>query len=378
MIGAALSLAVWLYLLFARGWFWRMRERAPLAQAGKAPGAGWPSVVAVIPARDEAAVVGQAIASLAAQDYAGQFHIVLVDDGSTDGTAEVARAAAEADRLTVVRAAPLPAGWSGKLWAVAEGTRQAQRFRPDFLLLTDADIVHGRETLRQLAARAAEGFDLVSYMATLRCRTPAERALIPAFVFFFFMLYPPVWIADSRHRTAGAAGGCVFLRAQSLERAGGIAAIRDELIDDCALARAVKRSGGRLWLGLSAGTESIRAYDTFGEIGRMIARTAFTELRHSVWLLAGTILGLAVTYVVPPVATLAGGKQAAALGSAAWLAMTVAYWPVVRFYRQQWFWAPLLPLAALFYLGATVYSAVSYWRGAGGQWKGRAQARRQA
>ena len=367
----ALCLGVWLYLLVARGGFWRMREGA--ASGGIAGGS--PAVVAVVPARNEAAVVGRAIASLAAQNYDGPFRIVLVDDGSTDGTADEARAAAEsagwAERLMVVRAAPLAPGWSGKLWAVAEGVRCARQFQPEFLWLTDADIVHPPDNLRQLTARASAGFDVVSYMATLRCRTLAECALIPAFVFFFFMLYPPAWIADERRRTAGAAGGCLLIRVAALERIGGIEAIGGELIDDCALARAVKRSGGRVWLGLNYATKSIREYATFGEIGRMISRTAFTQLGYSVWLLAGTVIGLAVVYLAPPAATLFGARPAAALGSAAWLAMTVAYWPVVRFYRQPVWWAPLLPLAAAFYMGATVYSAVEYWRGKGGQWKGR-------
>jgi hopene-associated glycosyltransferase HpnB len=366
MIPAALSLAVWLYLLFGRGWFWRMREQP----AGVGRGAA-PAVVAVIPARNEAAVVGRAVASLAAQEYGGAFRVVLVDDGSEDGTAETARAAASPERLTVVHAAPPPPGWSGKLWAVAEGIRHAQRFQPEFLLLTDADIVHPPDNLRQLAARASEGYDVVSYMATLHCRTLAERTLIPAFVFFFFMLYPPARIADPRRATAGAAGGCLLVRAEALERIGGIAAIAGEWIDDCALARAVKRSGGRVWLGLSEGTRSLREYATFGQIGRMISRTAFTQLRYSAWLLAGTIAALLLTYLVPPLATLAGGVRAAALGSAAWLAMSVAYWPVVRFYRQPLFWAPLLPLAAAFYLCATVHSAVVHWFGPGGEWKGR-------
>lgn len=374
MIPAALSLAVWLYLLLARGWFWRMRERAAGADARANSGA--PAVVAVIPARNEAAVVGRALASLAAQQYDGPFHIVLVDDGSTDGTAEAARAAASPERLTVIQAPPLAAGWTGKLWAVNEGVRHASRFQPAYLLLTDADIVHAPGNLRDLTARAEFGFDLVSYMATLRCRTLAERALIPAFVFFFFMLYPPAWIANPRRPAAGAAGGCLLIRMAALERIGGIDAIRGELIDDCALARSVKRSGGRVWLGLSEGTQSLRAYDTFAEIGSMISRTAFTQLRHSMWLLAGTVIGLAVVYLVPPVATVAGVQPAAAFGAAAWLAMSLAYWPTLRFYRQAPFWAPLLPLAALFYLGATVHSAVAYWRGKGGQWKGRTQDRR--
>ena len=228
----------------------------------------------MIPARDEAALVGRSVASVADQRYAGRFHIVLVDDGSSDDTAAVARAAAPPALLTIVRARPLPAGWTGKLWAIAEGIREAP-FVPDFLLLADADIVHAPENLNMLAARMAEGYDLVSFMAMLSCRTPAERALIPAFVFFFFLLYPPAWIRSPRHSTAGAAGGCILIRRTTLEAAGGIEAIRAELIDDCALAAAVKRNGGRVWLGLSAGTRSVRPYTTFGEIGAMISRTAF-------------------------------------------------------------------------------------------------------
>jgi hopene-associated glycosyltransferase HpnB len=244
--------------------------------------------VAVVPARDEADAVGHAIASLAAQRPPGYFHIVLVDDHSSDGTAAIAAAAAPPGLLTIVAAAPLPAGWTGKLWAVAEGVRHAAALQPDYLLLTDADIVHPPDNAAHLAARAESGsFDLVSYMATLACRTPAERALAPAFVFFFFLLYPPAWIRSTRHATAGAAGGCMLIRYRTLAEIGGIATIRGELIDDCALARAVKRAGGRVWLGLGETTRSIRPYRTFGEVGRMISRSAFTQLHHSTLPLPG-------------------------------------------------------------------------------------------
>ena len=205
---------------------------------------------------------------------------------------------------------------------------------------------------------------------TLRILRFAERALIPAFVFFFFLLYPPAWIRSTRHRTAGAAGGCLLIRRETLDRIGGIARIRGELIDDCALARAVKQQGGRVWLGLSAEARSIREYRTFGEIGRMVSRTAFTELRHSGLLLIGTIAGMALTYLAPPMTALAGKG----FGAAAWALMSLAYIPTLRFYRRSPLWAPLLPLIAAFYLGATVHSAVAYWRGRGGMWKGRAQA----
>jgi len=366
-----ISVAIWLYLLFARGAFWRMREAPPEgAQPDPAP-----PVVAVVPARNEAPVVAQSVGSLAAQRYPGAFHIVLVDDDSEDGTGAVAQTAAGPDRLTLVRTGVLPNGWTGKLWAVSEGVRAAASHPAEYLLLTDADIVHPPGNVSALVARAAAGgYDLVSYMATLECRTLAEQALIPAFVFFFFLLYPPAWIASARHRTAGAAGGCILIHCATLERLGGIARIRGELIDDCALARAVKAAGGRVWLGLSTGTRSIRAYAGFGEIGRMISRTAFTQLRYSVWLLIGTVLGLALTYLAPPLLTLFAPRGLArGLGGLAWLLMSMAYYPAVRYYRRPIFWAPLLPLIAVFYMAATVHSALAHWRGAGGLWKGRVQ-----
>jgi len=357
-------LAIWLCLLVARGGFWVVREQpAP----GPAPSPA-PSVAAVIPARNEAETVGSAVTSLAAQDYPGDFRMVLVDDASDDGTAAIARSFAPPGKLTVVTGAPLAPGWTGKLWAVSQGVARVQ---PDYYLLTDADIVHPPANVSALVARAAAGgYDLVSYMAMLRCESLAERALVPAFVFFFFLLYPPAWIRNPRRRTAGAAGGCMLVRREALERIGGIAKIRGELIDDCALAREIKRSGGRVWLGLNTETRSIRRYETFAEIGRMISRTAFTQLQYSAWLLAGTIAGLLLTYLAPPALALRGSW----FGAAAWALMTIAYIPILRFYRRSWLWAPLLPLVALFYSAATIASAIAHWRGAGGMWKGRTQA----
>lgn len=371
-IAAAATLAIWIYLLLFRGGFWRefRRGAAQPAPLSISP----PRVVAVVPARDEAEVVGQTIASLAAQTWPGYFHIVLVDDHSADATADIAAAAAPRDLLTVVPAAPLPSGWTGKLWAVAEGVRHAAALRPDYLLLTDADIVHPPDNLQTLAARASnEGYDLVSYMATLACDTPAERALVPAFVFFFFLLYPPAWIRSMRRTTAGAAGGCMLIRYRTLEKIGGIAAIRGELIDDCALARAVKRASGRVWLGLGEKTRSIRPYRTFGEVGRMISRSAFTQLRHSAILLIGTVAGLLLTYLAPPLLTVFAPQPARGMAATAWLLMSLCYLPALRFYRRTWFAAPLLPLVALFYAAATVHSALAYWSGTGGRWKGRFQ-----
>ncbi len=368
-VAGVAALGVWLYLILGRGGFWRMRESPALPM----PPATTPSVTAVIPARNEAEVVGPAVASLAAQKYSGAFRIVLVDDDSSDHTADAARQAAPPELLTIIQAAPLPPGWTGKLWAVSQGVSEAEHRASDYLLLTDADIVHPSDGLQELVARAESGgYDLVSWMVTLRCESLAERALIPAFVFFFFLLYPPAWIRSPRRATAGAAGGCMLIRREMLERIGSIASIRGELIDDCALARAVKRQGGQVWLGLRGEARSIREYGTFGEIERMISRSAFTQLRHSVWLLAGTVAGLVLTYLAPPFLACTGNV----FGIAAWALMCIAYLPALRFYRRSPLWAPLLPLVAAFYLWATVHSAILYWRGAGGLWKGRAQDQR--
>jgi hopene-associated glycosyltransferase HpnB len=362
LVGAA-SLVVWIYVLLGRGGFWRV-SLSSIPKLSAPP----KSVVAVIPARNEEAVVGRAISSLLNQDYSGSLRIVLVDDDSTDRTIA---AAGTHERMSIVEAGTLPAGWTGKLWALSEGLKRAAEFEPGYILLTDADIVHAHDNVAGLVARAeAGGLDLVSYMVKLQCRTLAERSLIPAFVFFFFKLYPPLWISRRERSTAGAAGGCILIRPQALARIGGIAAIRGELIDDCALARAVKQ-GGNIWMGLTEETHSIRDYATFGEIRRMISRTAFTQLHHSIWLLAGTILAMAAIYLAPPLLILTGDRIAAVCGMAAWILMIVSYVPTLRFYRRSVAWAPLLPLIALFYTIATVDSAIRYWTGRGGLWKGR-------
>ncbi|HYM02798.1 MAG TPA: glycosyltransferase [Stellaceae bacterium] len=375
---AALSFVIWIYLLVGRGFFWVARVAAPFPAPAR-----WPSVVAIVPARNEAAVVGQAIASLLRQDYPGPFSVVLIDDHSEDGTADVARAAARSlkreARLTVLAARPLPRHWTGKLWALAEGARQVKQSSvvPELLLFTDADIEHHPTNLAELVARLeGDKRDLVSLMVRLRCKSWAERFLVPAFVFFFAMLYPFSWSNDPMRRTAAAAGGCVLLRRSAYDRIGGFDAIHDALIDDCALAREVKR-GGPIWLGLSAQTHSLRAYPKIADIWRMVARTAFTQLRYSPLLLAGTAIGMGVTYLAPPLLIFSGGL-ATWLSIGAWVAMILAYLPMVRFYRLSPVWAPLLPAIALVYLAATFDSARRHWQAVGGEWKGRVQWRSQS
>jgi hopene-associated glycosyltransferase HpnB len=371
---AALPLVIWLYLLFGRGGFWRVPRRFPqpsVAAAAK-------SIVAVIPARDEAPVVGRAVESLLRQRSIGSIHVVVIDDGSSDDTAAAALAAGDAvgaaTHLTVLRGAPLAPAWTGKLWAMSQGIAFATARRPDYLLLTDADIHHEPDNLAALVAHAEEQrYELVSSMVKLSVASFAERWLMPAFVFFFFKLYPPAWIASSRFHTAGAAGGCMLIRPETLVRIGGWESIRAEIIDDCALARAVKGAGGSVWLGLTRGAYSLRSYGTLREIGSLISRTAFNQLRHSYGLLVATIAGLGVTYLAPPLLLLSGDPVAITLGAAAWTLMSFAYGPMVRFYGGSPLWSASLPAIALFYGGATVHSAAQYALGRGGQWKGRAQ-----
>ncbi|HTW74878.1 MAG TPA: glycosyltransferase [Steroidobacteraceae bacterium] len=393
---AALPLLIWMYLLTARGGFWRVsRQMNPWAAGTDRTGRAGPlpRVVAVIPARNEAASIGTTVSSLLRQRFAGSLRVIVVDDGSTDGTAAAARAAAQtadaadaahavdsayavdsAPRLTLIHGAPLAPGWTGKLWALQQGVEAAQALAPDYLLFTDADIEHEPDCLAGLIANAEAGRrDLVSYMVRLSVDTAAERCLIPAFVFFFLKLYPPRWTASPRSSTAGAAGGCILIRPQALHRIGGLTALRAQIIDDCALARAVKDSGGRLWLGLTRRARSLRRYGSFGQIGDMISRTAFSQLRHSYGLLAATLLGLAVTYLLPPLLLLTHDPVAVALGLAAWILMSACYLPMVLFYDVCAAWSLCLPAIAAFYAGATVHSAVRYALGRGGLWKGRAQ-----
>ncbi|WP_413803798.1 glycosyltransferase [Streptomyces iranensis] len=421
---AAGSLAAWLWLLLGQGFFWRTDVTLPrTGPDGSGPpepdGFGppepavWPSVAVVVPARDESAVLPASLPSLLAQDYPGPAEIFLIDDGSTDGTGKLARELADEHGglpLTVGSPGEPGPGWTGKLWAVRHGMalattrlaadrgdvdgadrkdadgRDADRKDDggvDYLLLTDADIAHEPDSLRELV-RAAEtnGLDLVSQMARLRVVTYWERLIVPAFVYFFAQLYPFRWINRPRGRTAAAAGGCVLLRREAAERAGVPESIRQAVIDDVALARTVKRSGGRIWLGLADRVDSVRPYPRLGELWRMVSRSAYTQLRHNPLLLLVTLAGLAVVYLVPPAAVVAGvltGRPApAALGAAAWALMAGSYIPMLRYYRQTLWLGPLLPLTALLYLLMTVDSAVRHHLGQGAAWKGRTYARPRA
>ncbi|MGV9407183.1 glycosyltransferase [Streptomyces sp. NPDC003667] len=376
---AVASLVAWCWLLLCQGFFWRTDVRLP---PRRSPGA-WPPVCVVVPARDEAAVLPASLPSLLAQDYPGRAEIVLVDDGSTDGTGELARELSRRHGglpLTVDSPGEPPAGWTGKLWAVRHGIGLARARDPEYLLLTDADIAHAPDSLRELVAAARTGgFDVVSQMARLRVESLWERLVVPAFVYFFAQLYPFRRIGRRGSRTAAAAGGCVLLRADTAVRAGIPDAIRHAVIDDVALARAVRRAGGHVWLGLAERVDSVRPYPRLHDLWRMVSRSAYAQLRHSPPLLLGTVAGLALVYLVPPAAVVtgavAGSTATWVAGALAWAVMTGTYLPMLRYYRQPPWLAPLLPFTAFLYLLMTVDSAVQHYRGRGGAWKGRTYAR---
>lgn len=377
---ASMVLVIWLYLIAARGGFWLAAERDDDGAGRSAADAPWPAVAAVIPARDEAACVGDTIASLLRQTYPGAFRVILVDDGSRDATAQVARDAAAAlgatDGLTVVPGRPLPAGWTGKLWAQAQGVELADALKepPDYVLFTDADIVYGPDVLTDLVARArAGGLVLTSLMVKLRCVSFAERLFVPAFIFFFQMLYPFAWVNDPRRATAAAAGGCMLVRRETLRAAGGMAAIRTALIDDCALGKNLKQHGP-IWLGLTERVHSIRDYPKIGDIRRMVARSAYAQLHYSPLLLVGTVIGLMLTYLAPVALTVFADGLAQYLGLVTWLMMTFALRPTLRLYGLSALWGLALPAIAAAYMAFTLDSAYQHARGRGGMWKGRAQA----
>jgi hopene-associated glycosyltransferase HpnB len=368
---ACLALAAWIYLIAFHGLFWRstpvLADAVPSGQA---------RVAIVVPARDEAESIRQCLNSLLAQDYAGPLSVILVDDNSSDGTGQIASSLAASlragERLTVLSGQPLPPRWSGKLWAVHQGLAHPAAQAADYVLLTDADIVHAPDHLSRLIAKAeSERLDLVSEMVRLNCSTFAERALIPAFVFFFQMLYPFAWVANPARRTAGAAGGTMLVSRAALDRIDGVTRIRHHLIDDCALAKEVKSTGGRIWLGHSEDTISLRVYPAPRDIWSIIARTAYVQLNHSPLLLLGCILAMSVIYCAPPLLALTANGLARLLALLAWLLMALAFQPTLRRYRSSPAWGLALPLVGLFYLCATVGSAIRHHAGRGGGWKNR-------
>jgi hopene-associated glycosyltransferase HpnB len=372
-IAAFLPLAIWIYLLLGRGMFWRACERDDVEEIPDP--AQWPSVVAIVPARNEGDVIARSAESLLVQDYPGAFRVVLVDDQSEDGTGDIARALDDGSRLAVISGSARPAGWTGKVWAMSQGVAYATADdMPEYLWFTDADIAHAPDNLRRLIARTeAQKLVLTSLMAKLSCITAAERFFIPAFVYYFQMLYPFAWVNTPKNATAAAAGGCMLIRRGALESAGGLSAIKSAIIDDCALGRLMKERGP-IWLGLTDRAISIRPYPDFGSIRHMVARSAYAELNYSPLLLAGTLLGLALMYLAPPVLAVCGTGFARMAGLMAWAIMALSFLPMLRFYGRSRWWGVALPMIGAAYAAFTLDSAMQHWRGRGGMWKGRAQA----
>jgi hopene-associated glycosyltransferase HpnB len=373
-----LCLVIWLFLLLFWGQFWRVNHQLETNKSViEKP---LPKVCVIVPARNEANVIPISLRSLLLQDYTGNFTIFLVDDQSSDGTANFAQGVAYAldktDKLQIVSSASLPTGWTGKLWAMAQGVEKASELTPDYFLLTDADIQHDLSNLRRLVTKAeSQNLDLVSIMVRLRCQSFWEQLLIPAFVFFFQKLYPFSWVNNPKKTTAAAAGGCILIHRESLNRIGGLQIIRQALIDDCSLAKAVKSNHGKIWLGLSTSTISLRPYDSLKTIWDMVARSAYTQLNYSPVLLVGSLLGMTLVYLLPPIGiilgVLLGNCPITLVSFTAYLLMTFAYLPIIRFYKCPAIFAFSLPIIAFLYTLMTVDSALRHWQGRGGEWKGR-------
>ena len=378
-----LSLAIWLFLLLFWGQFWRVDQQLKTT-VNKLQ--SLPTVCVVVPARNEADVIPVSLRSLLLQDYPGNFHVFLVDDQSTDGTANFAQGVAYAvdklEQLHIIYSADLPHGWSGKLWAMEQGVKVAvETFHetslqlPDYLLLTDADIEHDISNLRRLVAKAeTENLDLVSLMVKLRCQSFWEQLLIPAFVFFFQKLYPFRWVNNPK-KSIAAAGGCILIRRETLEKIGGLQIIRQALIDDCSLAKVVKSHQGKIWVGLDALTYSLRPYDSLETIWNMVARSAYTQLNYSPLLLVGSVLGMFIVYMLPILGIILGLIMGNLLiiitGLLISLLMTFAYFPIIAFYKCPLWLAFCLPIIAFLYTLMTLDSANRHWQGKGGAWKGR-------
>jgi hopene-associated glycosyltransferase HpnB len=368
LVLASVGLAAWLYLTLLHGRFWIL-PKTPRQRKSATP-----RVAVIVPARNEAEVIDRSLVSLAQQAYPGEFHIFLVDDHSSDETRYLAEGVLKQfpTRLTIIPGKPLPPGWSGKVWAMQQGWEAAQSFDPEYVFLTDADIEHNQDKLFRIVTTAYQRYELVSMLVLLHCERMAEKLLIPAFVYFFFLLYPPRWVRSRHRKLAAAAGGCVLVEAAALRKANAFTSIQGEIIDDCSLARKVKESGGRIRLGLTVHSRSIRTYGA-ADIRKMISRTAFNQLGHSALLLILCVVGMLAVFIGPIIPLFAGPYFIQAMAAVACLLMLLTYVPIVRYYRLFPLWALGLPVAALFYLYATIKSALAYWSGRGGEWKGRAQ-----
>lgn len=374
-----LSLTIWLFLILFWGNFWLSNS---LIEEKEIELESYPTVWAIVPARNEERAIANSVTSLLQQQYLGKFTLVVVDDNSGDRTGSIAVSTAkDLNKLTsfdLVSGKPLAPGWKGKLWAMKQGIDRANEHTPapDYFLFTDADIYHDSKNLSQLVTKAeTEDLDLVSLMVLLRCQSFWEKLLIPAFVFFFQKLYPFSWVNNPQKSIAAAAGGCILIKREALEAIGGIEAIKDALIDDCSLAKAVKDKQKKLWLGLTKNTISLREYNNLKSIWDTIARTAYNQLNYSLLLLIGTLAGMTLVYLVPPIGLIIGlilhQKLLILIATITWLLMAAAYIPTIKLYDLSIIWALNLPAVAFLYTLMTIDSALKYYQGKGGAWKGR-------
>ena len=403
------SLIIWIILLLFRGNFWKADQKLPQVQK---PLCHYPNVAVIVPARNEAALIETSLRSLLNQNYPGLSSIILVDDQSQDKTADIAQETAKTlnkiDSLKIITSQPLPAGWTGKLWAMEQGVKYTQQLinPPDYILFTDADIEHSSQNLKQLVEKAeTEKLELVSLMVLLRCQSFWEKLLIPAFVFFFQKLYPFSWVNHPQSQLAAAAGGCILIRRNALTRIGGLQILKQALIDDCSLAQAVKLTPQEgeekelvrpinqgffmksfifpftskfyypIWLGLTETTHSLRPYPNLASIWDMVARTAFSQLNFSIILLGLTLIGMILIYLMSPFSLIWGilhqNLLILILAILTGLLMQISYYPTLKLYDLSPVWGLTLPLIGFLYLLMTLDSALRYWRGKGGSWKGR-------
>lgn len=374
LILASVSAVIWLYLALFRGRFWLANQRLSTEHAQLDT---WPDIAIVIPARNEQGVIKPTLTSFQNQDYPGYLSIIVVDDNSEDGTVDDIKHSRDT-KTELLQGRAVPAGWTGKLWALQQGIDEIllRKPLPAFFLFSDADIIHPKESVRQLVLHAEErALELVSLMVRLNCRSKWEMILIPAFVFFFQKLYPFPWINNPSCKTAGAAGGCILIRTATLLQAGGLEKIKNQVIDDCALAQLIKPHGS-IWVGLTQEVISHRPYASLKEIWNMVIRTAFNQLHHSACLLALSCIGMILTYVIPPAVFVVGAISLnfllIAIGGVVWAIMILCYAPTLRLYTRRPLEALLLPIAALMYTLMTIDSAQRFWRHKNPTWKGRA------
>ena len=370
---SSISLMIWLYLALLHGNFWNPPSIKKAKKISK-----YPEITILIPARNEAKYIKNSLMSLLRQNYEGKYRAIVVDDSSSDATLEIVKGISKKNnKIHVMQGKVLKEGWAGKVWAQYQGINFIKKKFPNskYILFTDADIAHSPNNLKNLTIKAeSESLDLVSLMVLLKANNFSEKILIPAFVFFFQKLYPFEWVNDPRRKIAAAAGGCMLVNYFTLKKSGGIEKIKNQIIDDCALARILKKNG-RIWLGITKETKSLRNYKKISEIWSMVTRSAYDQLNYSILLLIICAFGMFCTYMIPVIALSVGffdeNNYLFFTGLIAWFIMSYTYIPTLRNFNEKSFMATFLPIASIFYTLTTIDSARMHLWGSGGSWKDR-------